>query len=407
MNKAVVGIGKKRGPYDNTRTAMSCLPPEMFRGRRVLIKPNAGRVAAAGSGVVTHPDALAACIDAIMEHSPARVVVGDSPILGVNVKEAYEISGMAEAAASRGIELLDLDEAEPVMLEIPRGRAIKQVKACRIVEETDVIISLAVLKMHMHTGVSLSIKNIKGLLYRHQKVRLHQLPGGGSGNGPKPLDVAIVDLLDVLKPHVAVIDGWIGMEGLGPSAGTPRKADLAVCSTDPVAADATACRLIGIEPMEVHHIRLAAERNHGIMEEENIVTTVPLGKDDVVLFARPPRDIALAFPDVVLYDEGACSACTSTTLMFLQRFAEHIKEYRLQDGKLHIVIGSGTRDVPEGTIVIGNCARLHREKGSFAPGCPPVASAIFKAVTGRDVSETSGIDRKGGDNEGKNHRTDR
>ena len=101
-------------------------------------------------------------------------------------------------------------------------------------------------------------------------------------------------------------------------------------------------------------------------------------------FQAPPQDLALAFPDVTIYEAGACSACLSTTMLFLQRFADSIREYRLEDGKLHVVLGRDVADVPAGTIVIGNCAARHQEKGPFAKGCPPVASQIHKAITGQE-----------------------
>jgi hypothetical protein len=71
-------------------------------------------------------------------------------------------------------------------------------------------------------------------------------------------------------------------------------------------------------------------------------------------------------------------------MLFLQRFADKIRDYRLDDGKLHIALGSDVEDIPAGTIVIGNCAAKHGKKGPFAKGCPPVASRIYKAVTGRE-----------------------
>ena len=66
------------------------------------------------------------------------------------------------------------------------------------------------------------------------------------------------------------------------------------------------------------------------------------------------------------------------------RCIDKIEAYKLEDGRLHIVLGKDTATVPAGTIVIGNCAAKHGKQGPFARGCPPVASAIYRAVTGRD-----------------------
>ncbi len=384
MNDAVVGVGASQGAAGNVRAAMAALDLSLVRGRSVLVKPNAGRMVKPDTGINTSPGALAGCLDALLEAGAASVAVGESPILGVDAREALEFCGMAEVARERGAELIDLDEAAPETIELPAGAAIESVKICGRVRRFDVVVSLGVMKTHMHTGVSLSLKNVKGMLYKKEKVRFHQLPGKERPDGARPLDIAIADLLTVLRPDIGIVDGWIGLEGLGPSAGVAKKLDAATASLDPVAADAVACRLMGIDPSSVAHISRAAEKGVGTADLAAIRVTPEDYERYSSPFARPPEDLALAFPDVVIYEAGACSACVSTAMLFLQRFADRIEDYRLDDGKLHIALGSDVEEVPAGTIVIGNCAATHRGRGPFARGCPPVASRIYEAVTGRE-----------------------
>ena len=80
------------------------------------------------------------------------------------------------------------------------------------------------MKMHMHTGVTLAVKNMKGCLWRKSKVDLHMLPPL-PGHNEKTLDIAIADMSAILRPHLSIIDGTIGMEGLGPSAGKAKQMD--------------------------------------------------------------------------------------------------------------------------------------------------------------------------------------
>jgi uncharacterized protein (DUF362 family) len=69
------------------------------------------------------------------------------------------------------------------------------------------------MKTHMHTRVTLSIKNMKGLLWRREKARFHQLQYDETiTQGDKELDIAISDMASVLLPRLAVIDGTVGME---------------------------------------------------------------------------------------------------------------------------------------------------------------------------------------------------
>jgi uncharacterized protein (DUF362 family) len=68
----------------------------------------------------------------------------------------------------------------------------------------------------MHTGVSLAVKNMKGALWRRSKVELHMLPAV-PGVAERSLDVAIADMSAALRPHLSLIDGTVGLEGLAPA----------------------------------------------------------------------------------------------------------------------------------------------------------------------------------------------
>ena len=101
-------------------------------------------------------------------------------------------------------------------------------------------------------------KRLKGCLWRRSKVELHMLPAL-AGSKDKPLDVAIADMASVLRPHLAIVDGTVGMEGLGPSAGRPKPLDAVVVSADAFAADAVACQLMGTAAEHIPHLRLGAD----------------------------------------------------------------------------------------------------------------------------------------------------
>ena len=346
----------------------------------MLLKPNAGRMAAAGSGIVTGPEAVAAAADAFLE-AGAEVAVGESPILGVRTMDAFEQCGIAAVARERKLTLIDLDARPFVPVPVPGGRAIGELRVCPEIMEYDFVISLPVMKMHMHTGVTLSVKNMKGCLWRRSKVDLHMLPPV-EGSADKSLDIAIADMSGVLRPHLAVIDGYIGMEGLGHSAGTPRKLDAAVVSADPFAADAVACRLMGLSAREVPHLRIGAERGYGLIDLDRMSISPDNWMDYASPFERPPRDLALEFPGITILDRNSCSSCQSTLLLFLRRYGEKIFDYFPKELQPVIAIGKGHDEVPRGTLCLGNCTARHRSQGIFVPGCPPVASAIFKAIGG-------------------------
>ena len=105
------------------------------------------------------------------------------------------------------------------------------------------------------------MKNMFGLLPEKFKAKYHF----------KGINKVIVDINTVLKPKLTVIDGFVGMEGLGPEDGTPVQMDLIIAGEDPVATDATACRVMGINPQEVSHIRKAYEKGLGNIDDIQVL----------------------------------------------------------------------------------------------------------------------------------------
>jgi len=391
-----VHVAHGGGPYANTRLVLQPFDLSAVRGRRVLLKPNIGRVAARGSGITTHPEVVAAAIDAFRE-AGADVAVGESPIVGVRVREAFEASGVASAAAERGCPLVDMDRRPFVEVAVPEGRVLHSLKVCADVGEFDFVVSLPVMKMHMHTGVTLSVKNMKGCLWRRSKVELHMLPPI-EGSDEKPIDVAIADMSSVLRPHLAIIDGTVGMEGLGPSAGRARPLDAVVAGADAFSADAVACRLMGAEAEHVPHLRLGAERGHGVIDLCRIAVTPDGWRDWVSPFARPPENLTIEFPNVTVLDNRSCSACQSTLLLFLRRYHDRLFDYFPPGSPVTIAIGRGHAELPEGTLCLGNCTSEHRGKGIFVPGCPPVGSQILTALSGHpSIDRLDGDSRKSDD----------
>ncbi len=390
-DRATVHVAQGRGAYENTRAVLRQIDLAAAHNKRVLLKPNVGRVAAVGSGITTHPDVIAAAIDAFQEVG-ADVAVGESPIVGVDLSEAFEACGVAAVADARGCRLIDMDQRRFAAVSLPEGQAIGALRVCPDVLEFDVVVSLPVMKMHMHTVATLAVKNMKGCLWRRSKVELHMLPPLHDSD-EKPIDVAIADMSSVLRPHLAIIDGTVGMEGLGPSAGQPKPLDVVVASPDAFAADAVACQLMGMDAREVPHLRIGAQRGHGVIDLDEMTITPEHWRDFASPFARPPANLAFEFPNITVLDNNSCSACQSTLLLFLKRYQDQLFDYFPEQEKIDVAIGKGHVDVPEGTLLIGNCTAHHRGEGLFVPGCPPVGSQIISTIVNRPVVD--GVDGQG------------
>ncbi len=127
-------------------------------------------------------------------------------------------------------------------------------------KRADLIVSIPKMKTHHWAGVTLSMKNLFGVLpgiyYGWPKNVLHHAGIGRS----------ILDITAAVKPHLAIVDGIIGMEGDGPIMGTPKHAGVLVMGTNLPAVDATASRLMGINPWRIEYLAGASGRLGPIAE---------------------------------------------------------------------------------------------------------------------------------------------
>jgi uncharacterized protein (DUF362 family) len=379
-NKVVVSKGTD--PYRTAWRALQHFSFKEWRGRNVLIKPNGARLASPGEGVTTHPRVVEALVDYLLEQRAGEVAIGESCIFGVDSKEAFLMTGLKGLSERKGVELIDLDQAPAMEMPIPGGKILKKIKVPVILKRFDSIVSVPVMKTHMHTRVTLSLKNMKGALWRREKARLHQLQGNRDIlKGSKALDLAISDMALVLFPHFSVIDGITGMEGMGPSYGAKKKAGLIVAGNNPVCTDAVAARLMGFKPEEIPHLYLSAEKGLGEIQLDKLSIEPKSYLKWQNRFVPPPTELSLPFPDLVVHDQGSCSACLSTLFVLLHRYYGELTAHRLRDDKIHLGIGKHLEKVPGGTILIGNCTHKMKRRGIFVRGCPPVASEVMRVLS--------------------------
>jgi uncharacterized protein (DUF362 family) len=226
----------------------------------VLIKVNFITTETWDSGATTDPIVVEAIIKKL-QRFPLKISVVESDATMTNATKAFEATGMKEMCKQNGVECLNLRHVkDKVKIEIPNGDALKQITVPRIVKES-AIISAAKMKTHMATKVTLGMKNMFGLLPDKMKFKYHT----------KGISKVIVDINSVIKPVFTVIDGFVAMEGRGPSGGPTVKMDLIIAGKDVVATDATAARVMGFDPVEISHIRTAYQKGLGQIEDIEIL----------------------------------------------------------------------------------------------------------------------------------------
>jgi hypothetical protein len=173
---------------------------------------------------------------------------------------------------------------------------------------------------------------------------------------------------------------------------------IVLAGNNPVSADAVAARLMGFDPERIPHLRLTAEKGLGDIRLQHISVQPEDYLKWETPFVPPPSKLAIPFPDVVVHDEGSCSACLSTLVVFLQKYHSQIPQQAPpRDGKIHLGIGKHLKGLPMETILIGNCASRMKERRIWVQGCPPVASEIWNVLT--DYEKSGGTFKKGLDKE--------
>jgi len=227
---------------------------------RVLIKVNFINTQTWDSGATTDPMVVEALILRLKDlHIEVNVVESDAT--ATNADKAYEATGMKEMCERNEVKFLNLRyQKEKVKIAIPDCETLNSITVPRIVTES-AIISVPKLKTHIATKVTLGMKNMFGLMPDKFKAKFHM-------NG---ISKVIVDINTVVKPVLTVVDAFVAMEGRGPTDGTPVKMNLIIAGKDVVATDATAARVIGLDPHEISHIRTAAEKNLGNIDDIEIV----------------------------------------------------------------------------------------------------------------------------------------
>lgn len=237
-------------------------------GEKLLLKPNMLAADPPAKCVTTHPAVFRAVAAALLQ-AGAAVSFGDSPAIGSPQRVARKC-GLLAAAASLGIPLADCQTPREVGFR--EGFQNRRFVLARGVVESDGLISLSKLKTHGLTRMTGAVKNQFGCVPGALKSEYHvKLPDADA------FARMLVDLNRCLRPRLFIMDAVFGMEGNGPRGGRPRKIGCLLFSQDPVALDATACRLIGLNPYHVPTTRVGGELGLGVAAEAEIrVVGAPL-----------------------------------------------------------------------------------------------------------------------------------
>ncbi len=223
--------------------------PDEIKGKRILLKPNLVEPHAGRPQISTHPAVVQAAAAAFLHHGAASVVVAEGPGHVRDTLSALEINGLAGVLRGERLGFADINYL-PVTEVSNAGMflASRRLWLPALLGEIDWVVSLPKMKTHHWMGVTLSMKNFFGMM-----------PGSVYG-WPKNvfhfwgIRESILDVVATIKPSFAIVDGITGMDGDGPIMGDPHPTGVLVLGRNPLAVDATCCRVMGIDPRRIPYL---------------------------------------------------------------------------------------------------------------------------------------------------------
>jgi uncharacterized protein (DUF362 family) len=240
------------------------ISPAHIKGKRILLKPNLVETDFGAIHINTHPAAIFGASQAFLKLGAAKIIVGEGPGHCRDTLLLLEESGLAEVLWEDRIPFVDLNYDQGYSVRNPGGySSLTNLTFPETLRQVDWVVSLAKLKTHHWAGVTLSMKNLFGVMpgsfYGWPKNVLHYAGINGS----------ILDIVCALKPQFAIVDGIVGMEGDGPIMGTPKNSGVLVMGRNFPAVDSTCARIMGINPRRVQY--LAEAWRLGPISEKEII----------------------------------------------------------------------------------------------------------------------------------------
>jgi uncharacterized protein (DUF362 family) len=321
VNVAVVRGTTRRGAVAEALALIAdevraCVTP------RVLIKPNlvSHRVQLPS----THVDTLAATLDTVLAAGAREVTVAEG---ASDASAGFDRFGYRGEAWGRPVRFLDLnreeDDWEPLELTGVDGSPLTA-RLSRTVAASDCRVSLGLAKTHVTSMVTLCLKNMLSSIHPADRIMMHGHAGGGNGyrgwkrpiveflkgdslvvnaltrsmgrvknmrnavraialrgRDPfaalKPAELGYLRSVEAMnrnlvamsrrtRPHLSIVDGWVGMHREGPRHGTPMALGVVVAGTDAVAVDAVAAAVMGFDPLQIGYLHHAQQAGLGVAD---------------------------------------------------------------------------------------------------------------------------------------------
>ena len=329
---------------------------------RVLVKPNYG----AGARINCVNPKVTSAVLALFSNNGNKTIIGEDP---GGTPEQYEKwqnrvfnrLGLKDICDRHGAEWVDFRYGPHRTVRVPHPLFFDELVISEYPLDVDAIVSLAKMKVVNICSVSLSLKNMKGVLPPFMKRRFHC----------EGLNMGIVDLCKVVKPRLALIDGTYAMDQV---AKKEQPVGLLIVSYDCVAADVISSKIMGFDPEQIDHLSLAGRAGLGVADEgeiEVVGEALPglIGKYTFSIPHNPFDLVKESCGGIEIIQGQPCSSCLNELGNELFMFTAKLDQFR----RVKILVGPSAK-IPEGentVIFYGNCLKKYRDEANFIYGCPP------------------------------------
>lgn len=234
------------------------------RGKTVLLKPNLVETALGVQHINTHPAVVVAAAEVFRRMDAARVLVAEGQGHRRDSELVLDESGTRRALRESKLAFVDLNHDDVAPIRNAGGWTnLPRLHLPRTLLAADWVVSMPKLKTHHWAGVTCAMKNLfgvmPGVVYGWPKNVLHW----------QGIPQSILDINATVRPHLAIVDGIVGMEGDGPIMGTPKSVGCLIVGTNAAAVDATATRVMGLNVSGVEYLTKASGKL-GPIHEHNI-----------------------------------------------------------------------------------------------------------------------------------------
>ena len=322
-------------------------------GDRVVLKPNIN-----GTECVTSVGVVETLLELLHDCSVTDMAIAEATFGGSGMTaRCFAANGYGDLARRWDIDLINLNDSEPVKLPVANPLITDTISVAREIVEADRLINIPVMKVHYATGITLCLKNLKGVLVGDEKRRFHELG----------LDRAIADLNRTVSPDLNLVDAVECMERMGPRGGDMVTMNLVLAGRTSAYVDAVGARVMGFEAGEIGHL-------------QQFCAVTGLNPGDAQPVGDAVESVQRRFVRADLSDSpaatasirniDACSSCMNALILSLMSSeGVDLSGYQFCLGS---TFGDDRDDEAHRTVAFGKCAIAALDTADVVvPGCPP------------------------------------